>query len=161
VDWPALEENRRVYQALQLVAGGMKILEAVSSDLETKRLLQVKVGYTGCAVVSPDVQVQYANSGPGLVHNLFDSAAYDASKFSAMLDRGLDRFAQEQRILKDSTRNEQQRVQKLAEARDLLKKVVEREGAALPTPKGFTDAFAQELGTLGGFMPPKIRSEKE
>jgi len=159
VDWPSLEENRRVYQFLQTLAGGMKVLEAVSQDPEAKRMLKIKVGYTGCAVVSPDVQVQYANSGPGMVHNLFDSAAYDASNFAAMLDRGLERFAREEEILKNPALNAEERVRLLSGARAQLKKAVEREGAQLPPPKGFTDAHAQELGTLGGFMPPK--SEKK
>lgn len=58
-------------------------------------------GYTGCAVVSPDLNTQYGSTGSAMVWELMDSIAYDAGKFQKMLDQST-KFAAEEKSLKSS-----------------------------------------------------------
>jgi len=58
-------------------------------------------GYTGCAVVSPDLKTQYGSTGSAMVWELMDSVAYDTVKFQKMLDQSL-KFAAEEKSLKRS-----------------------------------------------------------
>jgi hypothetical protein len=114
-------------------------------------------GWYGIAVVSPDLQTEYGQPGSGLIWQLFDSAAYDAKKFAAMLDRAAARAAQERAIRADKVLSPQERDRKLAQFREEVRNAVAKEGAVpLLPPNGFTLERAQELYQLAGedlFVP--------
>lgn len=82
LDWPAM----RGWSAVHDRMGGEKC-----------------EGITLCSVVSPDLQVVYATTGSAMVWEMFDSIAYDATKFYAMLDGGARRARTEREIRANET----------------------------------------------------------
>lgn len=80
LEWPALKMWRDTYVRM----GGPET-----------------TGLTACSVVSPDLQTEYGSTGSAMVWELFESTAYNADKFSAMLDRAKARAAEEQTIRKN------------------------------------------------------------
>ncbi|MCS7168383.1 MAG: hypothetical protein RMI91_13585 [Gemmatales bacterium] len=119
-------------------------------------------GLTACSVVSPDLQIEYANTGSAFVWEMFESPAYDAKKFAAMLDRALERFRQEQAIRRDPNLSEQERIERLESFRRDVQAAVLKEGATRPRPKGFTDLHALELFAISGdlFWNPEKEKQK-
>ena len=128
-DWPAMQQWRTSYRLM----GGEKCQ-----------------GITACTVVTPDLKVQYDNTGSAFVWEMFDSIAYDAEKFAAMLDRASERWEQEKKIRSDNTLNEQQRSQKLSSFRREVARELGREGRFHLPPPGFTIEGAKELFRLSG-----------
>jgi hypothetical protein len=108
-----------------------------------------RMGFTGCNVVSPDLAVEYGNSGLGAVHNLFDSIGYDAEKFAAMLDLAALRWDREQATRADETLDDIERIKRLTAFRAEIGAILARDGTFLPPPKGFTIIGAIELSELG------------
>ena len=142
-NWPALGYWRATYQFL----GGEKCL-----------------GFTGCSVISPDLQTEFGQNGSSLPWQLFDSFAFDAKKFAAMLDRASERAARERDIRADKTLSAKELDRKLASFRAEVQRAVAKEVAfPLLPPKGFTFERAQELYKLAGDdlfktpLPPKKR----
>ncbi|MCS6863141.1 MAG: hypothetical protein NZT92_22775 [Abditibacteriales bacterium] len=129
LDWPAMNHWRLAYKLM----GGEKC-----------------TGLTGCTVVSPDLQTEYANTGSAFVWEMFTSTAYDATKFAAMLDRASQRARQEMAIRQDPKLSDQERESQLARFRREVRSAVVKEGATRPKPKGFTDWHAVELFALSG-----------
>jgi hypothetical protein len=108
-------------------------------------------GWYGISVVSPDLQTEYGQPGSGLTWQLFDSIAYDAKKFAAMLDRAAKRAAGERTIRADKTLSQQERDRRLARFREEVRNAVAKEVAVpLLPPKGFTVERAQQLYKLAG-----------
>ena len=104
-------------------------------------------GFTGCVVASKDGEVRLADTGSAMVWELFDSTAYDAKKFEAMLQRGLKRQKEYDEITKPFDR---------ARFRWKVGSEVGKEGRFRLPPKGFTKEKAIELFTLtGDYVPPK------
>jgi hypothetical protein len=134
LDWPAMQGWKLGYRLM----GGNK-----------------NEGFTGCAVVSPDLKMEYANTGSGFVWEMFESTAYDAKKFAAMLDRAAERFAREQQIRADSRLTEKQRERALAQFYTEVRNAVSQEGRLHLPPKGFTLKGAGELFQLSGDLPKK------
>ena len=134
LDWPAMQGWKLGYQLL----GGNK-----------------NEGYTGCTVVSPDLKVEYANTGSGFVWEMFKSTAYDARKFAAMLDRAAERFARDQQIRADSRLTEGARQRALAQFHTEVRNAIAKEGPFHLPPKGFTLQNAAELFQLSGDVPRK------
>ena len=131
VDWPALEGWCGAYRKM---AGN---------------------GFTGCSIVSPDLAVEYANTGSGFVWEMFDSTCYDPAKFNAMLDRGLERAAREREIGDDPKLCAEEKERQQASFRAEMRKAVSREGQLHLPRKGFTSAHAIELFTISGDLPKK------
>jgi hypothetical protein len=129
-DWPALRYWKETYRFL----GGEKC-----------------AGWYGISVVSTDLQMEYAQPGSGLPWQLFESIAYDAEKFAAMLDRAAERAARERTIRADKTLSPQECDQRLARFRSEVREAISRE-VALPLlpPEGFTFDGAQQLYKLAG-----------
>jgi hypothetical protein len=134
LDWPALQGWKTSYGLM----GGQK-----------------NEGFTGCSVVSPDLQVEYGNTGSAFVWEMFDSTAYDATKFAAMLDRANARWAREQPIRADTTLSRAERERQLASLRSQVREAVGNEGRFHLPPKGFTVQDAVELFELSGDLPKK------
>jgi hypothetical protein len=129
-NWPALRYWAETYRFL----GGEKC-----------------TGWYGISVVSPDLQTEYGQPGSGLPWQLFDSVAYDAKKFAAMLDRAAKRAARERAVRADKTLSPQERDRRLARFRAEVRSAVAKEVAVpLLPPKGFTIERAQELYKLAG-----------
>ncbi|BDS06827.1 hypothetical protein NT6N_18670 [Oceaniferula spumae] len=102
-------------------------------------------GLTACSVVSPDLQTEYGSTGSAMVWELFDSIAYDAVKFGAMLDRAKNRAEEEKDIRDDPKLNEAEKEKKLAAFRKRVVKDVAKEGKFHLPPKGFTIEGATKL----------------
>jgi hypothetical protein len=129
LDWEAMSHWRLVYKLM----GGEKC-----------------TGLTGCAVVSPDLHTEYANTGSAFVWEMFESTAYDAKKFAAMLDLANQRAEQEIAIRENSQLSDKERKEQLASFRKNVRNTVAKEGAPRPKPKGFTEWHAIELFALSG-----------
>nr|CAA9212236.1 hypothetical protein AVDCRST_MAG63-13 [uncultured Armatimonadetes bacterium] len=110
-------------------------------------------GFTGCSVVSADLEIEYGNTGSALVWELFDSTAYDAAKFAAMLDRAAERWSRERAIRADKALNAADRERRLAAFRGGVRAAVGREGRFRLPPRGFTVEGAVELFRLSGDLP--------
>lgn len=124
--WPAMQHWKASYRRM----GGEK-----------------NEGFTGCSVVSPDLAVEYGNTGSAFVWEMFDSTAYDARKFAAMLDRAQQRWARERALRADGKR--------VARFRDEVRSAVAEEGRFHLPPRGFTVQGAIELFELSGDLAKK------
>ena len=134
LDWPALRSWKTGYRLM----GGEK------ND-----------GFTGCSVVGPALDVEYGNTGSAFVWEMFDSAAYDAAKFAAMLERARGRWAREQAIRSGPEARAEGRERRLADFRDEVRRAVADEGRFRLPPKGFSVAGAVELFRLSGDLPKR------
>ena len=112
-------------------------------------------GFTGCSVVSPDLEVEYGNTGSAFIWEMFDSTAYDATKFTAMLDRAQERWARERALLVDTKLSEDERARRLASVRSEVRVAVGKESRFRLPPRGFTVQGAIELFELSGDLPKK------
>jgi hypothetical protein len=112
-------------------------------------------GFTGCTIVSPDLEIEYASTGSAMVWEMFDSIAYDAQKFNAMLDRGDQRAAIERAIFANKKLNAWEKQRQLASVRVEFKEAMSKEGRFQLPPKGFTIEDAMDLFRLSGDLPPK------
>lgn len=134
LDWPAMQGWRIAYRLM----GGSKC-----------------EGITGCAVISPDLEVEFGNTGSAFVWEMFDSTAYDPEKFTAMLDHALKRFAREQEIASNRVLPQSVREWQLAHYRRQVSREIRREGRFRLPPQGFTVDGAIELFELSGDLPGK------
>ena len=129
VDWPGLKMWQDTYQRM----GGKKV-----------------DGITACSVISPDLKVEYGNTGSAFVWEMFDSIAYDAKKFAAMLDRSVERCNREAEIRADKNLSEKEREAMLAKFHGEVRRAVAKEGVFRLPPRGFTIEGAKELFRLSG-----------
>ena len=132
LDWPAM----RRWQIAYKMTGGK--------------------GFTGCSVVSPDLKTEYGSTGSAMVWELFDSTAYDAKKFQAMLDQSIKFAAEERELRQSSTRRSRL---ELAKFNAKVRKA-NRSSVRLP-PKGFTADQARELFRLTGDLPEKESASRQ
>ena len=86
---------------------------------------------------------------------MFESTAYDAKKFAAMLDRGAERAAREQVIRNDTKLSEQERESQLVSFHKEVRSALAEEGHARTKPKGYSDLHSLELFSLSGDLFPK------
>jgi hypothetical protein len=143
LDWPAMATWRVVYK----LGGGEK-----------------NGGLTGCSVVSTDTQVELANTGSAFVWEMFDSTAYDPTKFAAMLDRGLERAEKEKAIRTDPKLTAAERAKRLTAFRKEVGRQVGEEGRMRGKPTGYSDLHSLELFGLTGDLfarPPKTPGAKK
>jgi hypothetical protein len=112
-------------------------------------------GMTGCSIVSPDLEAEYANTGSSFVWEMFETPAYDAVKFAAMLDRGAQRWTREREIRADASLAPDERDKKIAAHRAEVRRAIGKEGQLRLPPKGFTPEKAIELFTISGDLPAK------
>lgn len=129
LDWPGLKSWHDAYKRM----GGPKTS-----------------GITACSVISPDLSTEYGSTGSAFVWELFDSIAYDAKKFAAMLDRAAERGKKEREIRDETAQSDEERERRLASFRKEVKKAVRREGRFHFPPKGITIEGAKELFRLSG-----------
>ena len=134
LDWPGMKPWSDTYQRM----GGKKV-----------------DGITACSVISPDLKVEYGNTGSAFVWEMFDSIAYDETKFAAMLDRSLERFGREEKIRADKSSSEKVRERELATFHAEVRKAIGDEGRFHFPPKGFTIEGAKELFRLSGDLKDK------
>ena len=98
-----------------------------------------------CTVVSPDLKMEYGNTGSAMVWEMFDSIAYDADKFNAMLDRAQKRYEYERKIIKNKNLSFQAKIDAIEDHRKKVRKLVGEEGKFQMPPKGFTLKKALDL----------------
>lgn len=132
VDWPALSHWSKTYRKM-----GAEECE----------------GITGCSVVSPDLEVEYANTGSAFVWEIFDSTAYDPVKFAAMLDRAQERFEAERGLLANEELRDGVKVRRLKHKRAQVAREIKREGRVRLPGRGFSKDGAVELFQLSGDLP--------
>jgi len=129
LDWAGLEMWRKTYKRM----GGPKV-----------------DGITACSVISPDLQTELGSTGSALVWELFDSIAYDAEKFAAMLDRAAERAERLEKITNNKALEEKHRERQLAVFRRQTRRDVGKEGRFRLPPKGFSVEGAKELFRMTG-----------
>ena len=129
IDWPGLKGWSKAYDRM----GG--------PDTE---------GITACSVISSDLQTEFGNTGSAFVWEMFDSIAYDAEKFAAMLDRAKERAEKARAIANDKDLTERQRERRLAAYLRKVKWDIGREGRFRLPPKGFSVEGAKELFRMTG-----------
>ncbi len=134
LDWPALGHWAKSYRLM----GGEKC-----------------EGITGCSVVGPDLKVEYGCTGSAFVWEMFDSIAYDAEKFAAMLDRAAQRWDQEMSLRADKSLSFDERKRKLDLFHAKVRKDVGSEGRFRLPPRGFTIKGAIELFQMSGDLSKK------
>ena len=134
LDWPGLKNWSNTYQLM----GGKKV-----------------DGITACSVISPDTKVEYGNTGSAFVWEMFDSTAYDAGKFAAMLDRAGERFQREKSIRADKKLSDKERDAALAKFHREVRSAVDKEAQFRLPPRGFTVEGAKELFRLSGDLKDK------
>jgi hypothetical protein len=106
-------------------------------------------GFTGCSVVGPDLQIEYGNTGSAFVWELFESTAYDAGRFAAMLYRAHERWSEEETIRKEAVLPGM-RDRRIERHRRQVSRAVANEGRLRLPPRGFTVEGAKELFRLSG-----------
>ena len=134
LDWPGLKNWSNIYKQM----GGKKV-----------------EGITACCVISPDSKVEYANTGSAFVWEMFDSTAYDAGKFAAMLDRAGERFQREKAIRADKKLSDKERDAALAKFHTEVRSAIDKEAQFRFPPRGFTIDGAKELFRLSGDLKDK------
>lgn len=110
-------------------------------------------GFTGCSVVTPDLETELGNTGSAFVWEMFDSIAYDAEKFAAMLDAAAERWAERQRIESDEKLSRLKRWAQLRKWRSEVRTALRNGGRTRLPPKGFSKERALELFRLTGDVP--------
>ena len=129
LDWPGVLGWRLAYQFM----GGEKCN-----------------GFTGCMVVSPDLNMEYGGTGSASIAELFDSVAYNKEKFLSMLVLAQKRFAAEQSIRNDTGLSSRRKHQRIGEMRAqiLSRNLTTPKDRSLP--KGFSWIHALELFRQSG-----------
>lgn len=107
-------------------------------------------GFTGCSVVSPDLRIEFANTGSAMIWEMFDSPAYDPEKFLAMLARAKQRSDRDRQIATDSSLRSAERSRQQRRHRDSVTRQVRDEGRMRLPPRGFTREHAEELFRMSG-----------
>lgn len=132
--WPALKNWRNAY----LFMGGKKVK-----------------GITGCCVVTPDQEIILGHTGSAYVWELFESVAYDATKFATMLDNSLIHFQKYEVIVNDPQLGKWKRKRLLRKLKADVKKSSQRSLWSHLPPKGFSVKNAKELFILSGDLKEK------
>lgn len=101
--------------------------------------------FTGCSVVSPDLEIQFGNTGSSMMWELFESTAYDAVKFRGMLQEALARGTEERILRTQGGVTELERRMELYRFRKGVKRVVLARGRFLLPPEGFSLEETLEL----------------
>ena len=110
-------------------------------------------GFTGCMVVSPDLNIQYGGTGSASIWELFDSVAYDRNKFLDMLKLSQSRFLKEQEIRSNPHLTRRQKSQKIGQFRgEIIRRGIASNGGG-QKPKGFKWGHALELFRMSGDLP--------
>ncbi|MBI1270791.1 hypothetical protein GC174_10195 [bacterium] len=134
LDWPAMRSWRFAYALM----GGPSVK-----------------GITGCSVITPDRKIQLGHTGSAFVWEMFDSVAYDANRFSAMLDNSLECYRDYEQIKTDPSINEFKRKRRLARFSREVKSAADRNNRFHLPPQGFSAQNAIELFKLSGDIPGK------
>ena len=107
-------------------------------------------GFAGCSVVSPDLEVEYGNTGSAMIWEMFDSTAFDAGKFAAMLERAVSRFGEERALRAQRGISASEMRSTVSRFREGIRTAVKSEGVLRLPPEGFTLEQAVELLRLAG-----------
>ena len=94
--------------------------------------------FAGASVVSPDLEIQFGNSGSTRVWELIGSTACDAGKFRTMLREALARGNEEQIVRTQRGVTEAERRMELYRFRKGVQRVVSSHGRFQLPPEGFS-----------------------
>ena len=94
--------------------------------------------FAGAAVVSPDLEIQYGNSGSTRVWELIGSTSCDVGKFRAMLQEARARGNEERIVRTQQGVTEKERRLELHRFRKGVKRVVSSHGRYELPPEGFS-----------------------
>ena len=115
-------------------------------------------GLTGCSVVTPDGGFELASTGSAFVWEMFDSIAYDAARFGAMLEAAASRWQTEMAITSDAALAPPERRRRLAAHRAAIDRARAEEGRFRLPPRGFSVEGAARLFEMtGDLAPPPAR----
>ncbi|NNC89976.1 MAG: hypothetical protein HKN82_16080 [Akkermansiaceae bacterium] len=107
-------------------------------------------GFTGCSVISPDLEFEYGHTGSAFIWEMFDSTAYSPRKFAAMLERSASRAEEERALRYQRGITPAERKLEVARLRKGLEQAVRREGQFHLPPRGFSLDQALELFRIVG-----------
>jgi len=107
-------------------------------------------GFAGCSVVSTDLQLEYGSTGSAKIWELFDSTAYDADRFAAMLERAVARHTEERALWAQRRISLAEKRAEVDRFRDGIRTAVKAESRLRLPPSGFSLEQAMELFELAG-----------
>jgi hypothetical protein len=107
-------------------------------------------GFAGCSIVSPDLEIEYGNSGSAKMCELFDSTAYSAKEFAGMLERASSRVMEERSLRVQRGISDFERKLEVHRFRRGVTLAVRSEGVSHLPPKGYSLERALELYQMAG-----------
>ena len=107
-------------------------------------------GFTGCSVVSPDLAIEYGNSGSARISEMLESPAFDPKEVLAMLARAMDRVNEERSIRVQRSISDDERKLEIVRFRKGVTRVVQSEGRRKLPPEGYSLEQALELYRMAG-----------
>lgn len=111
-------------------------------------------GFTGCSVVSADLQIEYGNSGSAKLSEVLTSPAFDPKRFAAMLERAASRVLEERSLMAQRRISDFERKMELLRFRKGVTRVVESEGRRELPLRGYSLEQALELYRMVGAHNP-------
>ena len=131
LDWPALKKWRTAYK----FSNGR--------------------GFAGCSVVSPDLAIEFGNSGSARISEMLGAPAFDPKEFLGMLVRAMERVNEERSIRVQSRISEEERKLELERFRKGVTRAVQSEGRRGLPPEGYSLEQAIELYRMAGVLVGK------
>lgn len=95
-------------------------------------------GFAGCSVVSPDLYLEYANSGPATIGRMLGATAFDPKAFADMLERAEERVTEERSLKVQRRVSDYERKMEVHRFREGVSRAVRSEGGSRLPPKGYT-----------------------
>lgn len=130
VDWPALEKT------------------ATAFKFSNSR------GFAGCAVVSHDLEVEYARTGTAQLWELSESPAYDPKKLAEMLERAASRVTEERSLRAQRGISDVERKAEIQRLRRGIGHAARSESPSHLPPRGYSLELALELYRMAGTLDP-------
>ena len=112
-------------------------------------------GFTGCSVVSPDLEIEYANSGSAKLAEMLESPAFSAEQVYAMLGRAVSRVTEERSLRVQRGVSAEERQIEISRFRKGVSRAVQSESRTRLPPRGYSLEQALELYRMAGTLPEK------
>jgi len=107
-------------------------------------------GFAGCSVISPDLAIEFGNSGSARIYELLTSSAFDSEAILRMLKRAMERINEERSILVQRGISTEERKAEILRFRKGVTRAVRSEGRRNLPPAGYSLEQALELYRVAG-----------
>ncbi len=112
-------------------------------------------GFAGCSVISPDLAIEFGNSGSARISEMLGTPAFDPKEFLGMLVRAMERVNEERSIRVQSRISEEERKLEIERFRKGVTRAVQSEGRRRLPPEGYSLEQAIELYRMAGVVVGK------